>query len=119
MAVIISDAFHYYLVESIPVPSHLHEILLSRNDPDVTVMKMYFLEDRQIQVHQSRVQMCPDSFPPGFYWYGNRKHGPGCPSKKIQRSLTQIKAALGQPPMSGNNHQSKESTGNIIGDNNN
>ena len=38
------------------------------------------------------------------------------PSKKIQRNLN---AALGKPPTSGNNHQSKASTGNIIGDNKN
>ena len=62
--------------------------------------------------------MCPDSFPLGFYWYGNRKHGPGCPLKKIQRNLIRINAALGQPPMRDNNPESKASTGNIIGDNN-
>ena len=43
---------------------------VSRDDPNVTVIKMYFPEDLQIQVHQSRVQMCPDSFPTGLYWYG-------------------------------------------------
>ena len=75
-------------------PWHGPYRIVSRDDPDVTVTKMYFPEDSQIQVHQSRVQMCPDSFPPGFYWYGNRKHGPGHPSKKIQRNLTQINAAL-------------------------
>ena len=99
-------------------PWHGPYRIVSRDDPDVTVTKMYFPEDSQIQVHQSRVQMCPDSFPPGFYWYGNRKHGPGHPSKKIQRNLTRINAALDQPPMSDNNPESKASTGNKIGDNN-
>ena len=45
---------------------------------------------------------------------GNRKHGLGHPSKKIQRNLN---AVLGQPPMIGNSNQSKASTGDIIGNN--
>ena len=49
--------------------------------------------------------MCPYLFPPGFHLYGNRKHGPGHPSRKIQRNRTQIDAALAQPPMSDNNNE--------------
>ena len=49
--------------------------------------KIYFPDDPQIQIHQSRVQMCPELFPQGFYWYGKRKHGPGCPSKKVQKKI--------------------------------
>ena len=53
------------------------------------VIKMYLPDDLQIQVHQSRIQMYPESFSPGFYWYGKRKHGPGHASiKKIQKTET-------------------------------
>ena len=76
-------------------PWHGPYRIVSHDDQDVTVIKMYFPDDPQIQVHQSRVQMCPDSFPSGFYWYGNRKHGPGRPSKKIQKGLAQINTTLG------------------------
>ena len=36
--------------------------IISHDDQDVTVIKMYSPEDPQVQVHQSRVQMCSDSF---------------------------------------------------------
>ena len=100
-------------------PWHGPDRIVSRDDPDVTVIKMYFPDDPQIQVHQSRVQMFPDSFPPGFYWYGYRKHGPGRPSKKIQKRLAQINATLGQPPINNDTSQAEKSTEDIIGDDHN
>ena len=98
--------------------SHGYRIV-SRDDPDLTVMKMYFPDDPQIQVHQERVQMCPDSFPPGFYWYSKMKHGPGHPSKKICKKLAQLNDVLGQPPISDDNYQTEVSTKNRIGNENN
>ena len=41
--------------------------IVSRDDPDVTVTKLYFPDDPQIQVYQSRVQPCPPSFLRSFY----------------------------------------------------
>ena len=68
-------------------PWHSPYRIVSHDELDVAVIKMYFPEDPQIQVHQSKVQMCPDSFPPGFYWYGKRKYGSGCPLKKILKLM--------------------------------
>ena len=78
------------------------------------VIKMYLPDDLQIQVHQSIIQMYPDSFSPGFYWYGKRKHGPGHASIK---KLRQIFAALGQPLISNDNYQAEAATKTIIGSN--
>ena len=50
--------------------------VLSQDDPDITVVKVYRPQDGQIQIHQSRVKPCPN-FPAGFFWYGTRRHGPG------------------------------------------
>ena len=57
------------------------------DDPDVTVSKVYFVEDGQIQVHQSRVKACPPHFPHGFYWYGCRRRKPGRPPKWVAQVL--------------------------------
>ena len=57
------------------------------DDPDVTVSKVYFAKDGQIQVHQSRVKSCPRHFPHGFYWYGSRRRGPGRPPKWVSQML--------------------------------
>ena len=48
--------------------------------PDATVIKVYFPQDGRIQVHQTRIQHCPD-IPAGFYWYGGKRSGPGRPPK--------------------------------------
>ena len=40
------------------------------NDPDVTVVKVYFPEEGLLQVHQLRICQCPSGLPVGFYWYG-------------------------------------------------
>ena len=65
---------------------------MSRNDPDVTITKIYFPDDQQIQVHQSRIQRCPQSFPVGFYWYGNRKSKSGRPPKHVLHHLAALEA---------------------------
>ena len=56
-------------------PWHGPYRVISKNDTDVTVMKIYFPDDPQIQVHLSRVQPCPPSFPRSFYWYGGKRTG--------------------------------------------
>ena len=40
--------------------------IINRNDPDISAKKLFFPEDPAIQVHQSRVQKCPSSFPKRF-----------------------------------------------------
>ena len=59
----------------------------SLDDPNITVSNVYFPGDDPIQVHQSRVTRCPDQFPAGFYWYGNKRRGPGHPPKWVAHLL--------------------------------
>ena len=54
---------------------------------DVTIVKEYSPQDKQIRVHMSRVTPCPSTFPAGYYWYGTRKHSPGHPPKWVQKLL--------------------------------
>lgn len=51
-------------------------------------MKVYFPGEEQIRVHQNRVKPCPEGFPPGYYWYGSRRVGPGRPPKWVQKVLS-------------------------------
>ena len=41
------------------------------------MVKVYFPEEGQIQVHQSRVCSCPPHLPAGFYWYGGNRKSQG------------------------------------------
>ncbi len=61
-------------------PWHGPYRVVSRDDPDVTVLKLYFPQEPVIQVLQIRVCPCPVAFPPGYYWYGRKQHSPGLPS---------------------------------------
>ena len=54
-------------------PWHGPYRIISRNDPDVTAVKIFFPIDPPVQVHQSIVNKCPPSFPNDFYWYGEAK----------------------------------------------
>ena len=75
-------------------PWHGPYRIVSLSDPDVVVTKIYFPEDQQIQVHQSRIQHCPPSFPVGFYWYGNKRTRPGRPPKHVLNHLAAIQADM-------------------------
>ena len=70
-------------------PWHGPYRILSKEGPDVTVIKVYFPQDQAIRVHLSRVTPCPSEFPPGFYWYGTRRHSPGRPPKWVQQLLSE------------------------------
>ena len=59
-------------------------------------MKIFFPTDPPIQVHQSRVNRCPPSFPSDFYWYGAKRSKPGRPTKRIQKQLEAIDIELRQ-----------------------
>ena len=69
-------------------PWHGPYRIISRDDPDLTVQKVYFPDDGSIQIHQSRVTRCPLKFPAGYYWYGNKRKGPGRPPKWVNDLLT-------------------------------
>ena len=64
-------------------PWHGPYQIISLNDPDITLTKIYFLDDPSIQVQQSRVQHCPPPLPSELYWYGAKRSRLGRPSKKI------------------------------------
>lgn len=61
--------------------------IIDVNKPDVTVSKVYFPQDRQIQVHLLRITLCPPEFPAGYYWYGRKKCTPSSPVRWIQELL--------------------------------
>ena len=42
---------------------------VARRDPDVTVVKVYFMQDGYIEVHQTRVAPCSPELLRGFFWY--------------------------------------------------
>ena len=56
---------------------------MSKNDPDMEVVSVFFSQD-EIQVHQSRVKKFSPYFPNGFYWYGSKRQGPGRPPKELE-----------------------------------
>ena len=68
-------------------PWHWAYRVTSIHDPDISASKVYFLQDGNIQVHQSRVKLCPTNFPCGFYWYGGRRRGPGHPPKWVEELM--------------------------------
>ena len=70
-------------------PWHGPYRIISRNDPDVTVTKVYFPDDPPLQVHQLRVKNCPMSFPCGYYWYGSKRPRPGRPPKWVEKFMNQ------------------------------
>ena len=61
--------------------------MVSRNDPDLTVTKVYYPQEGSIQIHQERVCFCPPEFPAGYFWYGKRRHVVGRPPKWVQALL--------------------------------
>lgn len=68
-------------------PWHGPYRIVSRTDPDVTAVRVYSPQDKTIRVHLSRVTPCPSEFPPGYYWYGSKRHSPGRPPKWVQQLL--------------------------------
>ena len=58
-------------------PWHGPYRIIAKNDPDMTMVRVYFPEEGQIQVHQSRVCSCPPHLPAGFYWYGGNRKSQG------------------------------------------
>lgn len=58
-------------------PWHGPYLITSVKDPDVSVAKVYFSQEKQIMIHQSRVKPCSTNFPAGFYWYGGKQKAQG------------------------------------------
>ena len=62
-------------------PWHGPYRVVAKRDPDVEVSKVYFPQEGNIQIHQSRVKSCSPGFPSGYYWYGTRRKSAGRPPK--------------------------------------
>ena len=69
-------------------------------EPDVTGVKVYRPQDGGIQVHQTRVILCPSAFPAGYYWYGDKRPRPGCPPEWVDRFLDEMCSGLQETNMS-------------------
>lgn len=68
-------------------PWHGPYRVVSCNETNVTAVKVYFPQEDPIQVHQLRVKPCPRGFPAGFFWYGSKRKGPGCPPRWVENVL--------------------------------
>ena len=68
-------------------PWHGPYRVISLDSPDITVSKVYFPGDDALQVHLSRVQPCPPSYPHGFYWYGGNQYSTGRKPQWVQSLL--------------------------------
>ena len=68
-------------------PWHGPYRVVDRSDPDVTCVKIYYPQDGEIRVHQSRVCDCSAEFPAGYYWYGGKRREPGRPPKWVERLM--------------------------------
>ena len=69
-------------------PWHGSYRIVRKQDPDVTVVKVYYPQHGETHVHQSRVCACPTDFPAGYYWYGGKRKGPGRPPKWVDQFLS-------------------------------
>ena len=76
--------------------------MISRDDPDITATKIYFLDDPSMQIHQTRVQHCPYLLSLGFYWYGAKRSKPGKPPKKLLKHLVPLVVEAETLSSSGN-----------------
>ena len=58
-------------------PWHGPYCIISQDDPDLTVSKVYQPQDGTIQIHQSWVMPWQKDIVSGYFWYGHKKHSPG------------------------------------------
>ena len=70
-------------------PWHGPYRIVSREDPDVSVVKVYCPLEKPVRIHLSRVTPCPSELPPGYYWYGAKRCSPGRPPKWVQKLLAE------------------------------
>ena len=76
-------------------PWHGPYRIVSCDDTNVTATKVYFPEEKLIQVHQTRVKPCPGGFMAGHYWYGTKRKGPGRPPRWVERVLSDAQDSTG------------------------
>ena len=80
-------------------PWHGPYRIVELTNTGVTCVKVYYPQEGKLHVHQSRVCVCPQEFPAGFYWYGGKRKGPGRPPKWVD-CLLQSGSADNTPPLS-------------------
>ena len=49
--------------------------------------RVYTSKDDIIRVHLNQVTRCPLNFPFGYFWYGDRRNGPGRPPKVVEQEV--------------------------------
>ena len=54
-------------------PWHGPYRVISIDEPNITVQKVYQTQPGQFQIHQSLVTPCPEDLPPGYYWYSRKQ----------------------------------------------
>ena len=64
----------------------------------VSAVKVYFHREDAVKVHQTRVKPCPDGWLAGYYWYGNKRKGPGLPPKWVEKILSDTDKEEGNEP---------------------
>ena len=89
-------------------PWHGPYRVMAADDTNVTALKVYFPREDTIKVHQSRVKPCPGGFMAGYYWYGNKRKGPGRPPKWVKATLTGEQ--MSETDMSSNHRAKSPST---------
>ena len=85
-------------------PWHGSYQIISRDDPDVTVTRVYFPDHPPVQVYQLRIKNCQVSLPCGYYFYGKKRSRPGRPPKWIKKLLS-------GPPVGSKDEQDQMKTG--------
>ena len=90
-------------------PWHGPYRVISIDEPDITVQKVYRTQPGTIQVHQSRVTPCPEDLPPGYYWYGRKHSCPGRPPRWVEHLMQPpvgtVEPASNQPSSNISPHQ--------------
>ena len=74
----------------------------------MTATKVFFPQKPPIQVHQNRVHVCPEGFPPGFFWYANNQKSTNHIPKWITR-LSENRHLSETEPNSKSNGEPSES----------
>ena len=82
----------------------------------MSAVKVYIPREATVKVHQTRVKPCPDGLLAGYYWYGNKKKGPGCPRKRSKKVLSdENKEESEQHPESKNSAGDIDKAGPAVG----
>ncbi len=82
-------------------PWHGPYRVVSVTNPDVCVVKVYFPEDGEIRIHQSRVKPCPVGFPAGAYLYKGLV-SPGNVPRWVQKHLNDCTVSPDAESFEGN-----------------